>query len=362
MDNLLPDVVGYVGARFSLWIAEEEPGGTGNLLKELVSKRNWCYKAIPYILGYYASGLAVTLVALYYEGGRVKSRHLATFNLYEIGDRVKLFMVMSNVGRVLGGLHDMCIINNENTEFEVVKGITTGKSVRLAGDQVIKGYLTKGKRMKVWKIYYALKGCPNMETCLSRKPRHENGPFKRRIGEYMLSFSPRLNRTARPSTQESLVRALLDVSEALAWLKEKRWIHRDVHWGNVALDEVAGVWTLIDVEEACTFEEATTAHPLNSRVHAPEMLTGYHGSPVDVWGLGHLIRSASNVPALNKMVDDVLWELSKKCSAVDPSDRPSIAECRVELESCRTLLSEDSMDCGTVEISRSDPQANVETM
>ncbi|XP_024523850.1 uncharacterized protein LOC112343968 [Selaginella moellendorffii] len=342
----IPPLVGYVGDRWSLWTGEE--GGAGSS-SQLFYKRKWYYKTIPYILGYHASGLAVTLVALYNSRGdgrgEASSMALANFNLHDLDERIRLFMVMLNIARVLGGLHEICVKNNEGSEFELVKAITTGKSVTLAGDLVVKGYQTEEKRMKVWKVYSALRGCPNMEKCLSGKPAYQK--IKRRAtGEYTLRFSPRLSRTARATTQESLVRALLDVAGALAWLRRKGWIHRDVHWGNVAWDEATGAWTLIDAEEACTVEQAArAAHPLNSQSHAPEMLSGCHGTAVDVWGLGYLIRTGSDATVASKLVDDTLWELSEKCMAMDPAERPSIAQCQSKLESClETILSDECMN------------------
>ncbi|XP_024535503.1 uncharacterized protein LOC112347946 [Selaginella moellendorffii] len=345
-NTAIPSLVGYVGDRWSLWTGEE--GGAGSS-SQLFNKRKWYYKTIPYILGYHASGLAVTLVALYNSRGdgrgEASSMALANFNLHDLDERIRLFMVMLNIARVLGGLHEICVKNNEGSEFELVKAITTGKSVTLAGDLVVKGYQTEEKRMKVWKVYSALRGCPNMEKCLSGKPAYQK--IKRRAtGEYTLRFSPRLSRTARATTQESLVRALLDVAGALAWLRRKGWIHRDVHWGNVAWDEATGAWTLIDAEEACTVEQAArAAHPLNSQSHAPEMLSGCHGTAVDVWGLGYLIRTASDVSVASKLVDDTLWELSEKCMAMDPAERPSIAQCQSKLESClEKILSDECMN------------------
>ena len=66
--------------------------------------------------------------------------------------------------------------------------------------------------------------------------------------------------------------------------------HRDIRWNNVIRRiEDHSKWFLIDWEDAA--RPPTKAQPSFTRSnHSPAIFEDGHGSDVDIWGVGHMIR------------------------------------------------------------------------
>jgi serine/threonine protein kinase len=90
-------------------------------------------------------------------------------------------------------------------------------------------------------------------------------------------------------SEDELLKALTNVAETLVWLHGKNLMHRDITWQNVLRNSSGTNWILIDFDETTT---TPYGHGLCVEAHAPKMSKGRHDSSVDIWGIGHLIRSS----------------------------------------------------------------------
>ena len=69
--------------------------------------------------------------------------------------------------------------------------------------------------------------------------------------------------------------------------------HRDIRWPNVIKSaDDPGKWILIDWDDAGTPPTLAAKH-LDPHTHAPAVFDDNHGSEVDVWAVGMLIKDSS---------------------------------------------------------------------
>lgn len=69
--------------------------------------------------------------------------------------------------------------------------------------------------------------------------------------------------------------------------------HRDIRWLNVVRSaEDSSKWFLIDLEDSASPPTLAATH-LDELSHCPSVFQNNHGSEVDVWGVGMLIKEFS---------------------------------------------------------------------
>uniref|UniRef100_A0A7I4CTX8 Protein kinase domain-containing protein n=1 Tax=Physcomitrium patens TaxID=3218 RepID=A0A7I4CTX8_PHYPA len=173
-ENKRPDKLGMV-SRLALWRGEEKgPDTEDDPKQELVRKLIW------------------TLLA-----------SLIGFNIS------KLLMRLSEAGIVLG------------VESDFYDYRTDGKTV-FVGTGVDKIYRDKRTFEKVYQIYKSIKDCPNAEQVL-----------KINAADRRFRMIPRCLVKSRARPEDELLKALINVAEALVWLHGKNLMHRDITWRNV---------------------------------------------------------------------------------------------------------------------------------
>ncbi|KAG0561143.1 hypothetical protein KC19_9G041100 [Ceratodon purpureus] len=179
-------------------------------------------------------------------------------------------------------------------------------------------YKDKSTFEKVHQIYESIKDCPNAEQV--QKIYKADRRFQ---------MIPRCLVQSRARSEDELLKALINVAEALVWLHGRNLMHRDITWRNV-LRNISGTnWVLIDFDETSA-TPCGHAHELRVEAHAPEMSRGRHDSSVDIWGIGHLIRS-SRIEGLSAGV----LELQRDCLQTDASRRPNAETCLERLKCLR---------------------------
>ncbi|GAB4826019.1 hypothetical protein Ancab_008887 [Ancistrocladus abbreviatus] len=336
-----PNLTGFV-RNFCLWRGEEtDQVRDGHLVPSstIAEKILWTYMDLPYLLGYYAIGHVVTFCALSRSQERV-DRIIRT-DLYPIDlsnptERLKALVPCWRIAGLLALLADRCVnIGNGGggdygrplpySDFDRID-LGNGNIVEMTPNTVTKYYTSKRKWAAVKEIY----------DSLDRRIPHAEYVFQAAERDLALVFKPRGCKKTRPTNVEQLVEALKHVTEALVALHDLSFMHRDLSWDKVTrgcegVENSSGTsseWFL------CGFEEAVGApriYPhgggggggmVESGRHAPEMGRGVHGVKVDVWGVGHLLKTCGLMA-----VPKALRELQNRCLEQNPEQRPTAADC-----------------------------------
>lgn len=335
-ENKRPDKLGMV-SRLALWRGEEKgPDTQGDPKEELVRKLIWTYGNLPYLMCYYANTAIVTYCALVHDAKRCKTQvmDLITVNLSVPEDRLLASLIGFNISKLLLRLSQAG--TKLGVESDFYEHRSDGKTV-LVGTGVDKIYRDKSTFEKVHQIYKSIKGCPNAEQV--EKINNVDRRFR---------MIPRCFVESRARPEDELLKALINVAEALVWLHGRNLMHRDITWRNV-LRNISGTnWVLIDFDESSA-TPCGHAHGLCVEAHAPEMSRGRHDSSVDIWGIGHLIRS-SGVRNLSAGV----LELQRDCLQIDASRRPNAETCLERLK-CLSGVTNMDLDMEAVEPDGRDP-------
>lgn len=343
-----PNVTGFV-KNFCLWRGEETDQvreGHIHPSKSLVEKLQWTYNDLPYIFGYFSIGSLVTFCALS-KGGQdqVIQTNLQTLDLSLPSDRLKALVLCYRVAGLLPLLADRCLnmIHSGTTstsnggapsykfmllpysDFERVD-LRNGNIVELTPNTVTRFFSNQRKWSAVKEIY----------DFLDHRIPHAEYIHRSSEKDLALVFKPR-GCKFKPRNCDELVEALKYVTKALVALHDLSFMHRDIGWDKVMRStERDNEWLL------CGFDEAVGAPQLNPYQvaaaerggHAPELDRGLHGVKVDVWGVGHLVRSCG-LAGVPKM----LRELQNRCLEQNPELRPTAAECYHHLLQLQSSLS-----------------------
>jgi len=280
--------------------------------------------------------------------------------------RLQTCIVLQNLARILNCLKDyavpllwfsdattkLSVVVNENDHRPVIQKVYVGENI---------GDIFEATVSNMVGIYRAIEraGVPHTDRLVAvREEKDGNNETKT-----VCWFAP-VGRSYLPENLNELLDALICVAEALVALHTINVVHRDIRWANVlrALAETfdsssrnnnvisfSNEWALFDFEYAAYAPQpAFPAHTLAPENHAPEMLRteqdegsdgmdkkiNYHGTPVDVWGLGYLLKHAYvDLPASHR---DDLNRLQKECLRADPLSRPTAAQCLERLQGLRT--------------------------
>jgi serine/threonine protein kinase len=127
----------------------------------------------------------------------------------------------ANVARLLHALGSLCYNLRVQSDIWVIEGGAHGKQVKLYGSSVTKTYTSLERFQHALQIYESIQECPHIEHPVSYESIVEN-----RL--HSIIFQPRCNPLQRAQPESELVKALIDVVEALIWLHMRSWMHRDL--------------------------------------------------------------------------------------------------------------------------------------
>ncbi|XWS48366.1 hypothetical protein CRYUN_Cryun13aG0070100 [Craigia yunnanensis] len=320
-----PNVTGFV-RNFSLWRGEET-----DQLREcqldppssIVEKLLWTYMDLPYILGYYAIGYMVTFCALSQSQNRIIRTDLYSVDLSSPSERLKALVPCCRIAGLLPLLADRCFNNVNNvgsnkqfafSDFDRID-LGNGSKMEMTPNAVTRSFSSKKKWASVKEIY----------DILDHRIPHAEFICRASEKDLTLVFKPR-GCKFKPVNCDQLVEALKYVTKALVALHDLCFMHRDLCWDKVLRrSDRENEWFV------CGFDEALGApqiypHPAASVEargrNAPEMVRGLHGVKVDVWGVGHLVKTCglTNMPKM-------LRELQNRCLDQNPEQRPTAADC-----------------------------------
>ncbi|KAF2311815.1 hypothetical protein GH714_026867 [Hevea brasiliensis] len=293
-----PNVTGFV-RNFCLWRGEETDQLREGLIdpsSSIVEKLLWTYMDIPYILGYYAVGYLVTFCALYRSQDRIIRTDLCTLDLSSPVERLKALVPCYRIAGLLPLLAERCFnnVNNGGTlkqltfsDFERVDA-GDGGIIEMTPNTVTRFFPNRRKWAAVKEIY----------DFLDQRIPHAEFIYLSREKDLALVFKPR-GVKFKPTNCEQLVEALKYVTKALVALHDLSFMHRDLSWDKVMRrGDGENEWFV------CGFDEAVVAPQLNPHEtveargrYAPEMGRGLHGVKVDVWGVGHLVKTCGLCPS-----------------------------------------------------------------
>ncbi|KAL5746180.1 hypothetical protein ACOSP7_027326 [Xanthoceras sorbifolium] len=319
-----PNVTGFV-RNFCLWRGEESDQlkeGYIDPSSSIVEKLLWTYMDLPYLLGYYAVGYTVTFCALSRSQDRIIRTDLYSIDLSSPSERLKALIPCYRIAGLLPLLADRCFNNISNgggnykhfSDFERVD-LGNGNVIEMTPTSVTRFFSSKRKWAAVKEIY----------DFLDHRIPHAESIYRSSEKDLALVFKPR-GCKFKPSNCDQLVEALKYVTKALVALHDLSFMHRDLSWDKVMRSDRDNEWFV------CGFDEAVGApqiYPhgvaagLEARGrHAPEMGRGLHGVKVDVWGVGHLVKTCG-LTSVPKM----LRELQNRCLDQNPEQRPTAADC-----------------------------------
>ncbi|KIL57063.1 hypothetical protein M378DRAFT_28119 [Amanita muscaria Koide BX008] len=228
---------------------------------ELRHKTRWVYDPAPYILGYYAVGMKVVLVAIVQP--RAESLlvvDLISADLSSRRERIKNAVRMIKLCGILKRLQQ--VIGEDKDRDMLLHPQDGGKWIEYFSSNVRKTYGIEDD---------------GKERVL--EPRGiDEGPK-----------SPLDVRNAVVCVLEALKVAHADPPV----------FHRDIRWPNIMQSyEDSSKWFLIDWDDA-SFAPTKGAPHLSQSEHSPNVYKDNHGADVDIWAVGRLIFTALvHVPAL----------------------------------------------------------------
>ncbi|KAL5570162.1 hypothetical protein UlMin_026737 [Ulmus minor] len=333
-----PNVTSFI-RNFCLWRGEEtDQLREGHLepSNSIVEKVLWTYIDLPYILGYYAIGFLVTFCALSRSQDRIIRTDLQTLDLSSPSERLKALVPCYRIASLLPLLADRCLNSSKNntgshkfmvpySDFERIQ-MGNGNMIEMTPNTVTRYFNNTRKWTTVKEIY----------DFLDHRIPHSEYIHTSSEKDLSLVFKPR-GYKSKPTNCDQLLEALKYVTKALVALHDLSFMHRDLCWEKVRRrSDRENEWFVSGFEEAVGAPRIypQSAGPEECGKHAPEMERGLHGVKVDVWGLGHLVRSCGLV-SLPKM----LRELQQRCLDQNPENRPTAAECYHHLLQLQSSLS-----------------------
>ncbi|MBA0621922.1 hypothetical protein Godav_007499 [Gossypium davidsonii] len=316
-----PNVTGFV-KNFCLWRGEETDRSREGQLdpsSTIVEKLLWSYMDLPYILGYYAFGYMVTFCALSRSEDRVIMTDLYSVDLSFPSERLKALVPCYRIAGLLPLLADRCLnsvldMQFPFSDFERIN-LGNGDIIEMTPNTVTRSFSSKKKWAMVKEIY----------DMLDQRIPHAEFIYRASEIDSTLVFKPR-GCKFKPLNYDQLVEALKYVTKALVALHDLSFMHRDLSWDKVLRRcDGENEWFVTGFDEAVGAPQIYP-HPVASTeargTHAPEMVRGLHGVKVDVWGVGHLVKTCglTNLPKM-------LRELQSRCLDQNPDQRPTAADC-----------------------------------
>ncbi|CAK5187623.1 unnamed protein product [Aphanomyces euteiches] len=303
---------------------EKAPGfRIENPKQELVTKLDWTYGKVPYLLGYAAVSYHIALCAITCEDDAVSATELGRYDLQSLEGRFQWLLAILNVARLFKSLACLCP-DSARGEFRRINR-NHGITIYFDHSSVFKLFpeeLYQNAKHHVEAVYDVLE---------RHKVPHVDSLVRKTTKENTLVFKPR-GEERKPANLVELFQALVNVLEALVKLHAASWMHRDIRWPNVMKRLDANSWFLIDFMDAAKSpQNGSSDFHLTKEEHAPEIFqdNGHHTTAVDVWAVGLLIRK-SRIDEWNdkgkertKFLNDLMQE--------DPLKRPTAQEALAQL-------------------------------
>ncbi|KAI9455635.1 hypothetical protein HD554DRAFT_267293 [Boletus coccyginus] len=277
---------------------EKSPQSTADAKQELADKVAWAYDPAPYVLGYYAIGPRLTLVAICpppQGQSRPVVRNIASVDLKLKAHRIKNICRLIN----LVGLFELLANLVRPPVAEFVKLASENGTVEIAGHHIIKSYTCADKFVRVFRLQ-SIYG-------LLLKRRVPNVDSLKHHFDTSLILSPR-GLAETPTSEEELLSAIICVLEALEVLHEEPSIlHRDIRWPNVMRRlEDRLKWFIVDWEDAVLAPGTAEPH-FEQSTHSPRVFVDGHGTEVDIWGVGGLIMDCEALDISSQLKDLGRW-------------------------------------------------------
>ncbi|GMJ06569.1 hypothetical protein like AT5G51800 [Hibiscus trionum] len=319
-----PNVTGFV-KNYCLWRGEEiDQLREGQLdpSSSIVEKFLWTYMDLPYVLGYYAVGYMVTFCALIRSQDRVVLTDLCSVDLSSPSERLKALVPCWRIAGLLPLLADRCSSNLHTvglykqfpfSDFERID-LGNGNIIEMTPNTVVRSFSSKKKWAAVKEIY---------DHMSDHRIPHTEFICRASENDATLAFKPR-GCKFKPLNCDQLIEALKYVTKALVALHDLSFMHRDLCWDKVLRRiDSENEWFVGGFDEAVGAPQIYPHRVSDSRGrYAPEMGRGLHGVKVDVWGVGHLVKTCglTNLPKM-------LRELQNRCMDQNPEQRPTAADC-----------------------------------
>jgi serine/threonine protein kinase len=128
-----------------------------------------------------------------------------------------------------------------------------------------------------------------------------------------------------PKGLKELVRALLDILDALVPMHQLKIMHRDLRRDNILRYCSGGQnWVIIDFDDSAQLKkagrdwiihQAKDAQDMDPASHAPELYNLTHDEKVDIWSVGYLIETSHYInlsPEIIKVMNDCMQDNPKK--------------------------------------------------
>ncbi|KAK4799845.1 hypothetical protein SAY86_025210 [Trapa natans] len=330
MHHRWPNVTGFL-RNFCLWRGEETDqlrDGALDPSTSIIEKLSWTFADLPYLLGYYAVGCAVTFCALSRLQDRIVRTDLYSIDLSTQSSRMKALIPCYRIAGLLALLSDRCFNNLASykplfpySDFERMD-LGNGEVIEITPTTVTRFFQSKRRWAAVKEIY----------DFLDQRVPHAEFIFQSSEKDLGLVFKPR-GIKCKPASFEQLVEALMYVTKALVALHDLSFMHRDLSWDKVMRrSDNETEWVVCGFEEAAAAPqiyphgaggEVVALAPARGGTRAPEMVRGLHNVKVDVWGVGYLIKTCG----IDGIVPKLLRELQNRCLDQNPEHRPTAADC-----------------------------------
>ncbi|KAF8346567.1 hypothetical protein F5887DRAFT_1281694 [Amanita rubescens] len=261
---------------------------------ELGHKTRWVYDPAPYILGYYAVGMQVVLVAIVQPRAEsLRVVDLISADLSSRRERIKNAVRMIKLCGILKRLQQE-IGEGKDRDMRTVASRLNIFHQMCARHGLQDKDDGKERVEHLMAIYASLvsKGVPNVDRLKKAEIQHDVH------GSY-IDLEPR-GIDEGPKSPLDVRNAVVCVLEALKVAHaDPPVFHRDIRWQNIMQSrEDSSKWFLIDWEDA-SFAPTKGAPHLSQNEHSPNVYKDNHGADVDIWAVGRLIFTAQlQVPAL----------------------------------------------------------------
>jgi hypothetical protein len=319
-----PDLCFYYN-KLNICVFRGEEKADGELivpLNELHEKLDkWIYDDAPYLLGYAAVGLQVELAIIQKdEGGKATVQMVEHYDLGSLVGRLRLFLAMLNLSTLFRPLVDKVKRRFVRPEYGVLKK-ENGVEIQLGTVNVIKKYPSEMPTSLVHAVIDHLKLVHSLMS--SRSVPNVIQLVRSNMKKKTVCLTP-VGYPEVPKDLKELVRALLDILDALVSMHQLKIVHRDLRWDNILRYCSGGQnWFIIDFDDSAQLtkegrdwiiHQAKDAQDMDPASHAPELYNSTHDEKVDIWSIGYLIQTShlNLSPEVIKVKNDCMQDNPKK--------------------------------------------------
>ncbi|TEB29721.1 hypothetical protein FA13DRAFT_1793022 [Coprinellus micaceus] len=271
-----PDYTYCIGEACPFRGEEESPETfTEDPRRELANNLVWMFGVTPYILGYYAKGTCVTLVALTapQSGGNVGIHDLVRVDLSSWRGRIQNIVHLLNLSTFLDPLSQL--MDRSGPEFLRLERDTC--TIEFTSFVIVKTFRDSAKAKRLCALYDLIvaNNVPNTDHV-----SYSSGNI--------VHLKPR-GSAFRPRTVPELYERVRCVLEALVVAHRILLYHRNIRPENVIRKiDNPSKWFLVGWEDAASGPRTLAQPHFASETHCPDVFHDDHGPEVDIWGVGLL--------------------------------------------------------------------------